>query len=471
MIFRHIIFTVAKVEAKTLFRSWFFRVFAVLILSVLTLLNVVLFTLPTSSWMNRGMGASIPYTNILLLNIAQAIIAVFLASEFLKFDRKLDTTESVYPRSMTNTGYVLGKTFGVLSVFLGLNLVVLILSFIFNVFFTEVRIIPALYLYYPLLLSIPALLFMFGLSFLAMVIIRNQATTFLLLLGWTAAALLFLGGRWHGIFDFMGLHIPLMYSDFIGFGNLRTVLLQRGMYFLLGIGCILSTALLLGRLIQSRTVRIATIFFAVLSFGGGILCGGAYLHHFTGGEKLRAEIRELNRTLASEPAVTVTAGDLSVTHDGKTVEIEAQITFTNGTDAPLDGYRFSLNPGFGVTRATRGEETLPVERKLHTITVKPKEPLAPGAEDTLTLTYRGAPDERACYADLDERDRRQNLRYWVFSVDRRYGIVSPGYVILTEEDLWYPVAGVPYGSAFPILGKRDFVRFSLQVKTSPKLTA
>ncbi len=471
MISRHIILTVASVEAKTLLRSWFFRVFTILTLGILTLLNIVMFTLSFSQWMHRGMGASVPYTNILLLNMAQAVIAVFLASEFLKFDRKLDTTESIYPRSMTNTDYVIGKTLGIMSVFLGLNVAVLILSFVFNVFFTEVRIIPALYLYYPLILSVPALVFMFGLSFLAMVIIRNQATTFLILLGWTAAALLFLGSRWYGIFDFMGMHVPLMYSDFIGFGNFRVIFLQRGIYFFIGVGCILSTALLLGRLTQSQVVRNATAFLAALSFLCGIASGAVYLKHCTGGVKLRASIRELNRSLANEPAVTITACDLSLTHAGREIEAEARLTFTNGTDQPLTACRFSLNPGFKILRASNGDKSLPVETRLHTFTVTLPEPLSPDEEYSFTLAYTGAPNEDACYADIHDLDRGENLRYWVFTVDNRYGIVDPRYVLLTEEDLWYPVAGIPYGSAFPVVGKRDFIHFTLKVKTRPDYTA
>lgn len=467
----HIILTVAKYEAKTLLRSWFFRVFAFLTLGILILLNVALFATPFSQWMYRGMSASLPYTNILLLNIAQAIIAVFMASEFLKFDRKLDTAESVYSRSMTNTGYVIGKMLGVLAVFIGLNLAVLVVSFVFQFFFTEVGIVPSLYLYYPLLLSLPTLIFMFGLSFLVMAVVRNQAVTFLLLLGYVVAVIMFLGERLNGLADVIGLHVPLMYSDFIGFGTLGPVLMQRGMYLLLGIGCILATALLLPRLIQSRTVRTVTVALTAIFIAAGALLGGLYLKDFSDGKALRAGIWALNREMAKQPAVTLTACDLTVTHSGGKISADAALSFTNETDAPLDTWAFSLNPGFTVEKITRGGTGIPFERNLHLITVKAPEPLAPGASDAITITYRGTVNEDACYSDLGESERADVLRYWVYAVDRRYGIITPDYVLLTAEDLWYPVAGVPYGAAFPEIGKRDFVQFSLAVKTAKGLTA
>ena len=62
-----------------------------------------------ADWSHRAISATIPYINILLINVAQAIIAIFLASEFLKKDRKLDTTEVIYARPVSNGEYVTGN--------------------------------------------------------------------------------------------------------------------------------------------------------------------------------------------------------------------------------------------------------------------------------------------------------------------------------------------------------------------------
>ncbi len=279
----YIIRIVGLYEAKTLWRSWFFRIFSGLSLLIIILLDVIQFALPFSQWMNRGMGVSVPYMNLVLLTAAEADIGVFLASEFLKFDRSLDTTEAVYARSMTNTEYVLGKTLGVLAVFVVLNVVVLAISFVFNFFFTEVPVVPSAYLFYPLLLSLPTLLFIFGLSFLVMSLVCSQAITFILLLGYIAGTLFFLGGKAHGIFDYMGIRIPLMYSDFVGFGDISDILLQRGAYLLFGLGCIFATALIIPRLIQSHLMRIISATLAICFILSGFLFGGLYLRSFFAG--------------------------------------------------------------------------------------------------------------------------------------------------------------------------------------------
>ena len=104
-------------------------------------------------------------------------------------------------RSMTNGDYVLGKSLGILVIFIALNVLVLLVTGIFNFFFSDVSVRLAAYVYYPLLISLPTLIFIFGLSFMFMVVIRNQAVTFIVLLGYIGLTLFFLANQWHFIFD------------------------------------------------------------------------------------------------------------------------------------------------------------------------------------------------------------------------------------------------------------------------------
>ena len=144
------IWTVAQYELKTLMRSWFFRIFSLLTFGILILFNIGLFSTGSSPWTLRGIPSSIPYMNLMFLNILQAIIGIFMASDFLKYDKKLDSTEVIYMRSMTNADYVLGKSLGVFLLFLLLNIFILFVALVFNVFFADVRVVPSSYLYYPL---------------------------------------------------------------------------------------------------------------------------------------------------------------------------------------------------------------------------------------------------------------------------------------------------------------------------------
>ncbi|MBT5426366.1 MAG: xanthan lyase, partial [Bacteroidetes bacterium] len=133
--------TVARFEMKTLFRSWFFRIFSVLTLFILLGTNIGMLTDGGNvNLVIRSIASNIPYMNMAFLNIAQALLAIFLASDFLKRDKKLDTTEVIYTRSMTNWEYVWGKTFGVLIVFTVLNILVFLMALIINMVVSGVEV-------------------------------------------------------------------------------------------------------------------------------------------------------------------------------------------------------------------------------------------------------------------------------------------------------------------------------------------
>ncbi|MBA7570325.1 hypothetical protein ES708_12074 [subsurface metagenome] len=465
------IITIARYETKILLRSWFFRIFSLLSMGILILLNIGLFATPYSPWSFRGIPSSIPYLNLLLLNVVQAIIGVFMASDFLKYDNKLDTTEVIYMRSMTNADYVLGKTIGILSVFAGLNILVLIIAFVFNVFFADVPFVASVYVLYPLLISLPTLLFIFGLTFLLMVIIRSQAVTFILLLGYIATTLFFLSNKFHYIFDYMAFNVPLQYSDFIGFGDMKEILMHRSIYLLLGIGFICLTILMLKRLPQSKFINRIALIIAMASISGSAILVKTYISGIYANQDLRARMTVLNKQAFEDPSISITNCELELIHSGDTIDCSAKLVFTNKTSEPIEQYTFSLNPGLEVTGVDYNGNNTDFKRNIHLLTIQAKETLQPGDTDSLAITYRGKINEEACYVEVDEGLREENFRNGFFAIDKRYGIIAPDYILLTPETLWYPVSGVPYGSAYPLLKAKDFINFTLRVKTADGLTA
>jgi ABC-type transport system involved in multi-copper enzyme maturation permease subunit len=205
------IFTVGVYEMKTLLRGWFFRIFAGLSVLIIGIFNIAA-NIPDSGapFIYRALPASLPYINLLVLNIGQAIVAVFLASEFLKQDRKNDTIEVIYARSMTNAEYILGKAFGVLLVFLFLNILMLSIGVGFSFLSGDASQGILEYLYYPLLISLPTLVYILGLSFFMMIVTRNQAITFIVLLGYIALSVFYLDKKFYQVFDFIAYQIPMM---------------------------------------------------------------------------------------------------------------------------------------------------------------------------------------------------------------------------------------------------------------------
>jgi len=405
MLSMHNIWTVARYETKTLLRSWFFRIFAGGAIIILTLLNIPFFSgIADTPWLFRGISSSIPYMNLLLLNVVQAIIGVFLASDFLKRDKKLDTTEVVYMRSMTNGDYVMGKFIGILMVFMGLNIIVLLIASVFNVFFSDVSFVMSAYLFYPLFISIPTLVFIFGLSFLFMVTIRNQAVTFIILLGYIAITLFFLAQKFHYLFDYMAFNVPLLYSDFVGFANITTILLHRGIYFFLGLGFIFGTILMIKRLPQSRTMTKAAGVLSFIFILSAIVLGSTYLTKLFDAKDLRQKMVELNKEANKLPHITPVKWNIDFKHAGKNVEVTAKLTFKNNSQNSFDKYVFSLNPGFKVQQVIADQGNLKFDRELHLLKITPTKPLPAQADDSLTIKYSGRINEQACYLDIDEKE-------------------------------------------------------------------
>ena len=205
--------TIAKYERKILLRSWFFRIFSALSLFVLFVFNMgEISEVGGMNWAYRAVPSNMPYATLSLLNLAQAIIAVFLSSEFIKRDRKQDTTEVFYVRSMTNATYLIGKVWSILSVFIIINVAALLLALIFNLLALNTYVDWPAYLYYPLLISLPTLLFIVGLSSLLMTLIRNQALTFVILLGYILSTLIYLQDSYGYLLDYMAFYQSLFHS-------------------------------------------------------------------------------------------------------------------------------------------------------------------------------------------------------------------------------------------------------------------
>lgn len=466
-----IILKIAGYEAKVLFRSRLFRIFSIVSLLLLILINVVLFAQPYNQWIFRGVASSIPYLNILLLNVAQAVIGVFAASDFLKYDRRLDTTDVVYMRCLTNADYVLGKSLGVLAVFCVLNLLALTVALVFNVFFADIPVVPQAYLLYPLLISLPTLFFIFGVTFLLMSIFRSQALTSIVLMGYIAATLFFLSTRFHYLFDYMAINLPLLYSDFVGFGNLTEVLIHRGIYFLLGLGFIFVTVLLFRRLPQSRGANTLSLILAVISLAGAFTLGWKHLSNLEAGILQRERMRALNSEISNEKHVSIKQCKIDLDHKGKAISVTAALTFVNSTSEAISRYIFSLNPGLAVSAVSADGRPLSYSRNFHILSVEPESPLEPGRTGSLTIVYEGTIDERSCYLDIEEDVREQPNRLSLYSVDKRFGFVTEDYLLLTPETLWYPKAGLPSGAVYPQLAPKNFVRFNLEVRTRAGLRA
>ena len=462
--------SVAKYELLTLYRSWFFRIFAAMAIGLLTFLNITFFaqafeTMPLAM---RALPGSIPYFNLILLNVTQAVIAVFLASDFLKRDKKLNSTEVIYMRSMSNADYVLGKLLGLLILFAALNLVVLSVGLLVNVAFSQIPVRVDLYGYYFLLISVPSLIFFIGLSFFVMSVVGNQAFTFILLLGYIAICLFFIDSKMNFMWDGMAFFYPLAYSDFLGFGQLHLLLIHRIFYFALGLGFIALTVFLLKRLPQSRITRTLAPISATILIAIAVFLASFYHAHHQQGVSLRRAMVQLNDAHHDKPRVTVERCSIEFVHHETSIFCEAKLVVRNPHQEPVAQYLFSLNPGLNISKIAGYNAHPDYTRESHLVFITPKASLAPMQSDSFSITYQGKVFDQAAYADVSEPERALNKAIFLYKTPKEFSFVTPKFVLLTKENLWYPMPGTTNGTN-PSPAEKDFTSFDLKVRTKPQL--
>ena len=473
MISIHNIISISKYERKTLLRSWFFRIFSILSLFVLFGMNfgMVIEGGGGDGWAIKAIPSAIPYFNLLILNVAQAIIAVFLASDFLKRDKKLDTTEVIYMRSMTNGEYVIGKTWGNLQVFLVLNVMVVILALIFNLLAKGTSVSWVSYGIYLLAISVPTLIFIMGLSFLLMSVIRNQAITFVLILGYIGITLFLLQAKYYYIFDYMAFNIPMLNSDIVGFGNLETIIIHRGIYLSLGLGFIFATVFLLKRLPQSEATTWISLFLSIIFVAGGGYLAYNHINKFKQTENFRAEAIELNNKYVGIKTPSTISQSITIEHKPETIEATSAMTLKNESEVAVQQLIFSLNDGLQISNLKLNGTETPFLREKHLVIVSDKVNLNPGEEMKVEFTYAGKINEALCYLDIDKEVIQEKYGKFVINVDKRYAFITPDYLLLTPETNWYPKTGVTFSTENIGWYQPQFINFNLEVKTKEGLQA
>ena len=462
--------TVSKYESKTLGRSWFFRLFSIGALIIFTFMNIGLFSpVGDESWELVSIPSSVPLINLYLLNIGQALIVIFLAADFLKRDKKLDTNEVLYTRPMSNFEYVIGKTAGILRLFLGLDLVILGIALIINIISKIMSVDIMAYFWYLIIICVPTIVFSLGLAFMLMSVIRNQAVTFLVLLGLAALDMFWLWHRAGFISDYMAFGLPLFKSGVTGFDNPWLLLSQRGLYMCLGLALVFATILLFKRLPQSKTHTVLSVILLVAFLSGAGYFGFNVLNTWKKNITAKSNVTETNRRFENMHFPALTDANIVCRHKGKLIEAETILKFRNDNNNGLKKYIFSLNPGLIIREITSNGKPLDYIRDYNIIEIDPGRILDPGRSDSISISYTGSINESFCYPDHTENFKETPYRIEMLNVNKRQAFLSKDYVLLTPETHWYPVPGLNYYPSNPVRIKVDFTRFNLRVSTESEL--
>jgi ABC-type transport system involved in multi-copper enzyme maturation permease subunit len=463
---------IAAYEAKILLRSWGFRIFALLGLVILGFLTSGIaapsFAFP---YYFRSISGSIPLFSFKLFNIYQGLIVVFMATEFFKRDRRTDSTQVVFSRSFSNTSYILGKFFGVVGLFVLMNILVGVVTALIHLFVSETPLSIQAYLLYFLLLTLPTLVFLIGLSFVLAVVIRSQAAVILLGVAISSLSLAALGNKAYFILDIFGFHTPLMYSDFIGLGNSAQLFQLRLPFFLLGLGFVFGTVLLAKRLRQSQWMTALSGALSVLLILSALGLIFSHVRFIRSVDSLRCDLLAESQKYAEIPALSMESCSLDVEFSGSVLSASSEILIKNNQDEPAESLLLNLNPGLQVSRVITGGRDIDFSREGHILLIQPSDPLDPGASISIQIDYEGTPLEAYCYADIDSEALRKPSKLGLFRVPKKYIFLSEKFIHLTPESGWYPRAGIPLSHRFPGAVAHDFSQYTLRVRLPEDRTA
>lgn len=459
---------VSKYETKLLVRGWFFKVFAVLSILAAVILGSIYILQPFQQpeMVNRSV---IPYLFMLVMNVGQAVVSVFLASEYLKRDKQLDTSEVFYTRPLSNAEYLLGKMWATLKVFFMLDLVVAGIALIMSLIKYGVDLDYLSYIWYFLLLSVPTLVFIVGLSTTLMLILNNQAITMVILLAYIGVTLFYIDDLYYYLFDYIGFNLPMLKSTVTGFSGLSRLINHRLCYLLLGIGLILTDISLFHRLANSRYSLLPWRIAAGLFLIAGLFSGYWHVKVYKIDEKFRADMVELDNKYVNQGGAVADVCNLTVTQEGDSIRVTADMTVRPREDQQT--LVFTLNPGFRISNVTVPGHEVKSERLMHLLVLTFARTLTADEPLKLTIEYGGMADERICYLDITDEKMVENTKMLsMLNVPKRYLFQSKDYTMLTPESYWYPRPGVAFSNESPEWERSYFTGFNVNVTPNPGLT-
>lgn len=468
MIFLSNILSVAKYESKLLKRSWFYKVFSTL--SLLLIGSAAVTVVQTNKFALSCIPSLPAYNLMLYFNVAQAIVSIFLSSEYLKRDKQLDTSEVFYVRPLSNAEYLLGKMWGTIRVFLMLNLLVMIVALTICYIYIPDFVSPVSFLVYFLILNIPTLIYIIGLSTFLMLIIKNQALTFVILLGYIGLTLFYIGDKCYYLFDYIGFSLPLLESTITGFADLPSLIVHRMLYLLLGLGFILCSISLFRRLPNSPRALYPWRAASVIVLTGALACGTWHVGKFVEKENFQQQMIALNNQYASEPKMEVDSCLINTTQTGEMLHFNIRMVATPIKKSKR--FTFTLNPGFHIKGADMNGKPLDIKREAHLMFVEFPNEIGPKDTVRFNLEYEGVADERICYLDIPEELLIEQEKFMnIFNIGKRYLYQTEEYTLLTPESYWYPRPGVSYSDNNPDWQQSYFTNFQMEVTPNKGLTA
>ena len=413
--------------------------------------------------------AFIPYLNAYLFAVFAVVPVVVLGNDAFCRSRRLDSLEAVYYRPESNAEYVAGVALGFLGALGAVYAVFWVSALTLHALFSEAPVSLGLYVFYPLTIVVPGVVFALGLTFLVSQAVAYRLLALLVLMGAFVLLVGYGGEMVGGVLDPLGLSLPAAWSEFTGLADAGGYLAQRGCWLALGVGCLVWSVSAFRRLpncprgVWRRSVAASCLV-------AGVLLGGVFVWRHEGRLVDRRAYKEAYKRYASAPKATAVAHAIDFRQEGNRLAVVSELTVANGTGEALPEVLLYLNPGLEVTSVREGNAPLVFGRDAQVVRVSRR--MEAGDTLRLRVEYAGEIDEAVCHVNVAEdtwsntrRGSEMCMRY-----GKRYAYVERGYTLLTPGALWYPTMLPPENPSSVYDAPVDFTRFSLRVRNPERQT-
>jgi hypothetical protein len=476
------ILTIAGNERRMLYRTTKFRLLAavgvgfVLLFIIGTTAETLLGASPPSVFLMEGADGYIP---LFFFSFVQALLIIFVAGDFRKAEEKARLDQVMLSRPMTTANWVLGKYLGYVSAIMYLNFFLLFLatiSRIVKVIGTDVGFNVLPFFTYFIIATVPAILFMTAFVFFLVSLFRSQAVAFIVSATYVISIWAYFQHDFLGLFDYGCFFAPLFPSDFIGFGEIETILKQRLFYTFLAISLLGFSIILYPRLRQSTLSQSLASGIAVAALTAAVVVVYHIVDAHQTGQSAKAAAIAAQRKFAQQPVCKVEHYDMHIDFgDANTpLRVKANMQIFNPNAQALSQLVFALNGALKVSQVQNaGGNPVPFKQEHQMLILDlGKNQLPPGEFDTIKIEYGGTVNAEDFMLDIlpDMKGMIDKDNGPLF-LDAKPAFLSGDFAFLPAESGWYPTPGAAFGYDDKNPRRKNFATANIEITTPEELTA
>ncbi|MFC1542178.1 hypothetical protein ACFL50_07000, partial [Candidatus Latescibacterota bacterium] len=392
--------------------------------------------------------------------------------------------QTISPRPFTNKSYILGKLLGFIGVMLSMDYFFMLMLFVSSLLLPNMSASVWPYLLYPIIITFPLCIFLFGSNVLAAQIFYPLVYFIPFVVVIYLLPLADIESARH--LDLGAITLPLAYSAITGFtiitpqtSNVTFLLIQRMIFVLIGIGFVFGASLIMNfRRRGDKSWDIIQVYENIMKpilrflfLGFIFLCAAIciYVIKIEPMDKIRMRKGPISNS-KDIPPLLINSCDIKVIHKSSILDIHTRLNITNPNDSSLERLYFKHNFALKPYDITSGNRIKGFGRNYDQITISLNTPLEPNESMDLEISEYGPIHEWDGYFHIPENMLDRIHRSGLTTLGKQTLLLEPDYVLLPAEMSWYPTSNSKYQASEPGYVQCPLTDFSLEVQTHDGLT-